>query len=557
MYDDSQVNNNIPRFDSQTGEPLFPQADSVQNVQADTDVNAATGNYNQNVQADTDVNATTVNYNQNVQADANVNSMAGNPIQNVQTDNRLSGNPADSYVRNERENAGTSSVPNNPYTYYNLASASQPQKSAKELKREEKARKKEAKRAKGGSQKGGAAYIAKLVASAVVFGLIAGGIMFGVNKLGERLDGDVSANTDIPFVSTYDNNGNAPSQVASPSVVEPDNAIIMGQTDIKGIIKSNMPSIVAINGTVQSSYGYAYPFGGTQVSKTSGTGIIVGKNDTELLIVTNAHVVDGVNDLTCTFIDEEQVEATVKGSKSNKDIAVIAVQLSKLKSSTISSIAIAELGDSDSVELGDQVIAIGNALGEGQSVTVGYISALDRTIVIEGKEYSNLIRTDAAINPGNSGGALINSSGKVIGINTAKYGSEEVEGMGYAIPISSIRDILDTLMNKQTRTKVSQDKASYLGISGIDITYSISQLYKYPRGILLQVVKEGSPAAKAGLVKNDIIVSFDGDSVTSLSDLKELLQYYEAGEKVTIEYYHMEDGEYRMKTTEVTLAHNQ
>lgn len=539
MYDENQVNNNIPRFDSQTGEPLFVQ----ENIQTD---NVA----GENVQTDNirQENVQQINTAQTGNSQANMNMSNTSVNLDMQSSSNASANPGAT---------GYPNVSGSPYPYYNSDPyVQQPQKSAKELKREEKIRKKEAKRAAGDSKKSGFGYAAKLIASAVVFGLIAGGIMFGINKLGDRLDGDAPSNVDIPFVSTYENNNTStPNQVSSPSVVEPDNTIIVNQTDIKGIIKANMPSIVAINGTVQSSYGYGYPFGGSQVSKTSGTGIIVGKNETELLIVTNAHVVDGVNDLTCTFIDEEQVSATVKGSKSNKDIAVIAVQLSNLKSSTVSSIAIAELGDSDSVELGDQVIAIGNALGEGQSVTVGYISALNRTIVIDGKEYSNLIRTDAAINPGNSGGALINSSGKVIGINTAKYESEEVEGMGYAIPISSIRDILDNLMNRQTREKVSADRAAYLGISGIDITYSISQVYGYPRGILLQVVKADSPAAKAGLVKNDIIVSFDNDTVSSQEDLKEALQYYEAGEQVTIEYYHMENGEYKLKSVEVTLGH--
>ena len=497
MYDDNQMNNNIPRFDPQTGEPLFT-GDNVQNDNIVRDDNA-------------------VPINNNVQ-----------PV-----------------------------MPNNTYTYYNIDSVQQPQKSAKELKQERKAEKKAAKRAAGKSQKSGAGYVAKLVASAVVFGMIAGGVMFGVNKLGEKLDGGKSAvNVDIPMVSEYGNNNGGIASDASgdvPSVLQVENTTIPAVADIKGIVKTNMPSIVAINGKITLSS--VYPFGGTQESKTSGTGIIVGKNDTELLIVTNAHVVDGVSDITCTFVDNEQVAATVKGSKSNKDIAVVAVQLSNIKESTASSIAIAELGDSDSVELGDQVVAIGNALGAGQSVTVGYVSALNRSIVIDNTEYTNLIMTDAAINPGNSGGALLNASGKVIGINSAKNTSSGVDGVGYAIPISSIRDVLDTLMNKETRQKVSSDKASYLGVSGVDVTYTISQAYGYPQGILLQNVQSGSPAANAGFVKNDIIVSFDGNSVTSFNDLKSIMQYYAAGETVTIEYYHMENGGYKLKTTDVTLGH--
>lgn len=464
------------------------------------------------------------------------------------------------------ENKAQQDINHETYTYYNIDPVQQPPKSAKELKREQKAAKKaakkEAKRMSGNNKKGGFGYVVKLVLSAIVFGLIAGCTMFGVNKLGDRLDSDnETTNIDIPMVSDFGEDSReeaSSSSSAGATIVQTDAPILPAVMDVKGIVKTSMPSIVAINGevTISSGYGYGYPFGGTQKSKTSGTGIIVGKNDTELLIVTNAHVVDDVSNLTCTFIDNEQVSATVKGSKSNKDIAVIAVQLSSLKSSTASSIAIAELGDSDSIELGDQVVAIGNALGEGQSVTVGYVSALNRSIVIDNTEYTNLIMTDAAINPGNSGGALLNSSGKVIGINSAKYSSEEVEGMGYAIPISSIKDVLDTLMNKQTREKVSSDKSSYLGITGVDITYSISKAYGYPQGLLLQKIQADSPAENAGLVKNDIIVSFDGESLTSFDDLKELMQYYASGEKVVIEYYHMENGEYVIKSAEVTLGHN-
>ncbi len=389
MYDDNQMNNNVPRFDSQTGEPLF--TGDVQNAQ--------------DTQSDT--------------SDTN-----------------------------------TDSAQQPSYTYYDVNPVQQPQKSARELKREQKAMKKAAKHEQK-KHNGGAGYFAKLVISAVIFGLIAGGVMFGVNKAGEKLDGSTSSASDIqiPMVSNQGNGTDASVNAGTSSVVQTEDSTISAPMDVKGIVKTSMPSIVAINGEVTVSSGYSYPFSGTQKSKTSGTGIIVGKNDTELLIVTNAHVVDGVSNLTCTFTDNEQVSATVKGSKSNKDIAVVAVSLSSLKESTAKSIAIAELGDSDSIELGDQVVAIGNALGEGQSVTVGYVSALNRSIVVDNTEYTNLIMTDAAINPGNSGGALLNASGRVIGINSAKYSSEEVEGMGYAIPISSIKDVLDTLMNKADKTE--------------------------------------------------------------------------------------------------------
>lgn len=406
---------------------------------------------------------------------------------------------------------------------------------------------------------GGLAYIIKLVSSAVVFGLVAGAVMFGVLKVGEKLD--PSENSNVQLQTTVSNNssnlvleGQNTQSVPVSAVKTPTDAM-----DVKSIAKAAMPSIVAINGkvtTTVSSGSYFYPFGGYQQKEatTSGTGIIVGKNENELLIVTNAHVVDGVNNLTCVFIDNEEVSVSVKGSKSNKDVAVVAVKLSDVKSSTLSKIAIATLGDSSTIELGEQVVAIGNALGEGQSVTVGYISALDRTITVEGTEYSNLMMTDAAINPGNSGGALLDSTGKVIGINSAKYASEKVEGMGYAIPISSVRDILDNLMTKQTRSKVSADKAAFLGISGVDITAAMTKAYGYPQGIMIQTVQENSSVANAGLKKNDIIISFDGDSVLTFQELKEKITYYEAGEKVIVEYYHMDNGDYQLKSTEVILG---
>ena len=318
-----------------------------------------------------------------------------------------------------------------------------------------------------------------------------------------------------------------------------------------------MPAVVAITGTVTtSSSGYGYFGSGSAEASTSGTGIIIGENDTELLIVTNAHVVDGVSNLKVTFNDNEAVTATVKGSKTDKDIAVVAVKISDLKESTVSSIAIAELGDSDSIQVGESVVAIGNALGEGQSVTVGWVSALNRSITVEDTQYSNLIMTDAAINPGNSGGALLNASGQVIGINAAKYSSTGVEGMGYAIPISSVKDIIDNLSTKQTKALVDASKASYLGISGIDVTSASSITYNVPEGVMINQVASGSPAEKAGLVKQDIIVSFDGEDITSFTGLKSLMQYYATGDTVTIVYYHYisDSKTYETKETQVQVT---
>ena len=264
--------------------------------------------------------------------------------------------------------------------------------------------------------------------------------------------------------------------------------------------------------------------------------------------------VSDVNDLKCVFVDGESVSATVKGSKSDKDIAVVAINLSDIKDSTINSIAIAELADSDDVAIGQEVVAIGNALGEGQSVTNGIISATNRSITVNNVTFSGLLMTNAAINSGNSGGALLNAEGKVIAINFAKTSSDGVEGMAYSIPVSNVMDIIDSLMSRETRSKVSSSETAYLGISGVDITSAMSSSYGYPQGVLIRSVENNSAAAQAGLGAYDIIVSFDDQSVNSMSSLKSIMEYYAAGEKVTVQYYHQEGSEYVLKRVEVTLG---
>ncbi len=268
----------------------------------------------------------------------------------------------------------------------------------------------------------------------------------------------------------------------------------------------------------------------------------------------NEVYIEDVNDLKCVFVDGESVSATVKGSKSDKDIAVVAINLSDIKDSTINSIAIAELADSDDVAIGQEVVAIGNALGEGQSVTNGIISATNRSITVNNVTFSGLLMTNAAINSGNSGGALLNAEGKVIAINFAKTSSDGVEGMAYSIPVSNVMDIIDSLMSRETRSKVSSSETAYLGISGVDITSAMSSSYGYPQGVLIRSVENNSAAAQAGLGAYDIIVSFDDQSVNSMSSLKSIMEYYAAGEKVTVQYYHQEGSEYVLKSVEVTLG---
>lgn len=313
-----------------------------------------------------------------------------------------------------------------------------------------------------------------------------------------------------------------------------------------------MPSLVSITNMgeqeIQSFFG-TY----TQPSESSGTGIIIGKNDDELLIATNNHVVEGSEQLNVCFIDNEVASALVKGTDPSNDLAVIAVSLSDIPEETLDKITIAQLGDSDSLKIGEPVIAIGNALGYGQSVTTGVISALDREVTIENMT-SSLIQTDAAINPGNSGGALLNLQGQVIGINSAKLASSQVEGMGYAIPISTAEPIIDDLMNRKTRTAVDEDKRGYLGISGVDVTSDISKQMGIPTGAYVAAVVDGSAADKAGLKKGDVITKFDGSGVSSMTSLKELMSYYEAGETVDITFKRADNGEYTEQTVQITLS---
>ena len=391
------------------------------------------------------------------------------------------------------------------------------------------------------------------VLAAVVFGVVAGSAMYGTYHIEKKyLGGNDTKNytistvtSNIDKVTSDDINANGDTNLSQYSSM-----------NVESVAQAALPAMVALNGTTTvSSSSSMYGWGQQQYeASTSGTGIIVGKNDTELLIVTNAHVVDNVSNLKCVFVDDQSVSATVKGSKSDQDIAVAAVSLSDISSDTASNIAIAELEDSSDIKVGQQVVAIGNALGEGQSVTTGIISAKDRSITVNNVTFTGLLMTDAAINSGNSGGALLNSEGKVIAINFAKTSSDGVEGMAYSIPVSNVKDIIDSLMTKQTRNKVSSDKAAYLGIAAVDITSNYASYYGYPVGILIRTVADDSAADKAGLETYDIIVGFDDQTVTTMSGLTNMLQYYEAGEKVTIDYYHMEGSEYVLKSTEVTFG---
>ncbi len=325
------------------------------------------------------------------------------------------------------------------------------------------------------------------------------------------------------------------------------------KSDVADIAQNAMPSVVSItNMSVQQVQSF---FGGIQEreSQSAGSGIIIGQNASELLIVTNNHVVEGSDTLTVSFIDEESVEANIKGTDASRDLAVVAVDLSKIKDSTRDKIAVATLGDSDELQVGEEAIAIGNALGYGQSVTRGIISATERRI--EGFD-SNLIQTDAAINPGNSGGALLNAKGEVIGINTAKAAYEAVEGIGYAIPVSEARETIEGLMNRETRTKVADGERGYLGIAEpVDVTQETSQMYHMPVGVYITDVVRGGGAERAGITKGSVITALNGTTINNTNTLLEQLEYYKAGETVTVTIaIPGSDGEYQNKEVEVTLG---
>lgn len=327
--------------------------------------------------------------------------------------------------------------------------------------------------------------------------------------------------------------------------------------DLSELVEETMPSLVSItNKSVQevqdffSFFGYG---GGTQTQEVTslGSGVIIGQTDTELLIVTNAHVVDGASTLTVSFCDNESNEAYIKGSDSEVDIALIGVKLSDIKETTLDEIKIAVFGDSDSVKVGEQVMAIGNALGYGQSVTTGIISALHRT---NNTTTSELIQTDAAINNGNSGGALFNMRGEVIGINNSKPASATVDGMGYAIPAATVKPIVEEYSSKVARDKVAEEEKGFVGITGDDVSEQTEAMYGIPQGIFIQGVVEGTGAEKAGLQKGYVIIKFDGTTTLTMSKLSETLQYYKAGETVEIVCMVNENNQYVEKTFEVTLS---
>lgn len=378
----------------------------------------------------------------------------------------------------------------------------------------------------------------KLLAGALAVGMLAGvgfeGVHYAVNTVQQSEEKEQQEQ-----------------EQQDKSMVASSTSSVKTEGDVSDLVENVMPAIVAIDTTVTQTINSMWGGSYSDESTGSGSGIIIGENENELLIVTNNHVIEGVNaKVKVTFHDESTADAIVKGADASSDLAVLAVDKSSLKEDTKNNIKIATLGDSEKTKVGEVAVAIGNALGYGQSVTVGYISAKDRKVAME--DYSmSLLQTDAAINPGNSGGALLSAAGEVIGINSVKYSSEEVEGMGYAIPISDAIPIINELMNRE---QLDVSEQGYLGIRGQDVTESTGGLYNMPEGIYVGEVTEGSPAQKAGIVVGNIIVKINDKKVTTLESLQDTLTYTKAGTTVSITVKELENGEYVEKTLEVTLG---
>ena len=389
--------------------------------------------------------------------------------------------------------------------------------------------------------------LGKCVAIALVFGLVSGIVFHGTGYLFQLADNTVNSES-----AQKSGGKKGDDQLITTSTASGTKAVV---TDVSDVVDNVMPAIVSItNISVQE---YTLWFGQTYSEETpsAGSGIIVAQSDNYLYIATNNHVVTNATTLTVSFVDDQAVPAEIKGVDPNRDLAVISVPMDSIPAETLSRIKIATLGDSDSVRVGEPAIAIGNAMGYGQSVTLGIISALDREVTVT-DYYNNsitnsLIQTDAAINPGNSGGALLNLNGEVIGINSVKYTNTSVEGMGYAIPISTAEPIINDLITKEV---VSEEESGFLGVYGVNVSEEVSEVYNMPRGLYVTVVEENSAAEQAGIRYGDIIVRFDGYEISGMDELVDRMQYYAAGDTVDIVIMSAGPGDYEEHTISVTLG---
>lgn len=402
--------------------------------------------------------------------------------------------------------------------------------------------------------------IASFIAGALVFGLVAGGSMVGINVAAQRAGlisrQGVSAGTEAPQ-QLPESTAAAASSTGKSGSTQTAASTVVNAGSVSEVAQNAMPSVVAITNMMQyQANGYSM-FGQSQTKEAaaSGSGVIIGKTESELLIVTNNHVVTDSNSLSVTFADDKAVAAQIKGTDATADLAVISVKLSDIPTATLNTIKIATIGSSDAVQVGDQVVAIGNALGYGQSVTTGIISAKNRDVETEEGTESGLLQTDAAINPGNSGGALLNMKGELIGINVAKYSSTDVEGMGYSIPSAKFQSIIDNLSTMTTRETVPENERGYLGVQVKNIDKTTSETYDMPQGVFIYRFTEGSSAQNSGLQEKDILTKFDGQGISSYDNLQKLLAKYRAGETVKVTVQRMDgSGKYQEVEVEVTLG---
>ena len=390
-----------------------------------------------------------------------------------------------------------------------------------------------------------------IAAAAVLFGTAAGGTMFAVYHAADTLF-PVQEETEAGQENGGEALASSDQAGGTGSTADTSQGTVILE-DVSPIVEDAMPSVVSITNTMLYQTNSWFGLSQTYEVPSSGSGIIIGQHDTELLIVTNNHVISDADSLSVTFTDESTVQAAVKGTDEETDLAILAVPLDSISADTKSHIKSATLGDSDSLKMGQGVVAIGNALGHGQSVTVGHVSALNRQIQVDGV-IKWVIQTDAAINPGNSGGALLNSRGEVIGINEAKYADENVEGVGYAIPISRVKDIIDELTPRVTKIEVEQSEQGYLGIQTQNIDETISRLYGMPVGVYVYKIPEDSAAVNSDLREKDIITALDGEQVVTYADLAKLLTYYKSGAQVTLTVQSLIDGSYVERDVLVTLT---
>lgn len=402
------------------------------------------------------------------------------------------------------------------------------------------------KKKKEKTKKQGGSFIMKVLACAslgIVFGVCGGLGFYAVVKttgieLGKQAPEVIETQQKLPETAVLSGNG-----IVNPNVVYTGDEVKVITSDVSDMVEQVMPGMVSIinNYTATTSFwGHSY----SQDAKASGSGIIVGRNDNELIMVTNHHVVADATKLEVTFIDGSTAVAQIKGSDEDMDLAVIAVAINELDSETLDAITVVKMGDSDSVRLGSPVIAIGNALGYGQSVTGGYLSAVNREVTFDDGTTGKFLQTDAAINPGNSGGALLNLNGELIGINSSKIGGDSIDGIGFAIPISNAKPILEELMAKQTKHKNASGKSGYLGIEPVSINDDVAYMYNYPKGVYVRNVEENSPAEAGGMLIGDIITKLDGDKITSYEDLAEALTYHEPGSSISVVVKRLNGGNF-------------